>query len=203
MQFIIDTIGILGFLIALYTFVKTQLVKSSIEIVAGPNFSIYYTSDGGTGIYIPIAYINDSDRSGKVLTTSLHLFPPNKAARFTMRWADFVTHDAKAKGYNHLDHSRAFSVPSQTVIDKFIWFVWRQNNGQPPLEFTAGQYKMEIEIQISKSEKKTFIHMFTLSAEDISALDLEKQFKSNGTRTVTFENYPRENIFDSFPPRSS
>jgi hypothetical protein len=119
---------LLGFIIAAYTFIKTQLVKAKVEIIAGPSFSIYYTSDGGTGLYIPIAYINESNRGGKVVSTSIKLHLPKDPLKYTLRWAHFVTYDAKNKGYNHLDESRAFSVPAQSVVDKFIWFVWRSTN---------------------------------------------------------------------------
>lgn len=197
MHSLIDLLGILGFVIAAYTFIKTQLIKSKIEIIAGPSFTIYYTSDGGTGIYMPIAYINDSDRAGKILNTLIHLTLPQELGRFSMRWADFVSHDAKAKGYNHLDHSRSFSVQGQTVIDKFIWFVWRSYN-KKSLDFVPGEYSLEIEIEtsISKKRNKIFKYAFKLTSEDISFLDIEKALKTNGTRTVTFENYNRENTFE-------
>lgn len=196
MQSVIDIIGILGFLIATYTFIVTQLIKPRIEIIAGPSFTIYYTSDGGTGIYMPIAYINDSNRAGKMLNTVIHLTLPEKSGRFSLRWADFVSHDAKVKGYNHLDHARAFSVPGQTVIDKFIWFVWRSYN-KKPLDFVVGEYILEIEAETSTSKKrsKVFKYIFKLTEADISFLDLEKALKTNGTRTITFENHSKENTF--------
>jgi hypothetical protein len=63
----IDLIGTAGLLIAAYTFYRTQIKKAKIEIVSGPTFEVYYLPNGSTGIYLPMAFINEMDVSGKVI----------------------------------------------------------------------------------------------------------------------------------------
>lgn len=193
----IDIIGVVGLLIATYTFYRTQIQKGNIKIVVGPSIDLYYASDGGSCFYIPTAFINENDNSANVISVSIKITTP-KNITHKLRWADFVNYDAKKRGYNHLDHARSFSVPGQTVIDKYIWFVWRPDNSVK-FDFDKGIYNCEMILDKSTSETNKLIHFpFKFEIDQISFdfLKNEKLNELSGTRSITLKGYENENIIE-------
>ena len=53
-------------LVSLVTLYFSNLAPPSIAIVAGPNIKVYYPSDGGLGLYLPIAFVNSSAATGSI-----------------------------------------------------------------------------------------------------------------------------------------
>ena len=194
---LIDFISVLGFIIAVYTFYQTQLKKGKVQIVPGPSINIYYAPGGGSCFYIPIAFINENDKSGKVINVSLRIITPSNK-KYRIRWADFVKYNSEIKGYNHLDHARAFSVPGQSVIDKFVWFAWRDNNKQK-LKFEIGNYNAELILDnstVKTFKLKKFPFKFKISEDDFAFLKAEQKKNSGGTRVITLNQYEKENLIE-------
>ncbi len=193
-QSISSGIGIIGFLIAIYTFYKTQIQDSKLIVVAGPSIKIYYTPDGGTGFYIPLAFINENAKSGKVISVYIRIKTPSNSI-YRLRWVDFAYWDANERKYKHTDHVRPFSVAGQSVVDKFVYFIWRQNN-EADLIFEEGKYSITVEVDCSTDRNNKlfkFNNRLVLKEDDISFLQTQRRESKTGIRAITFENSKCEN----------
>jgi hypothetical protein len=190
-----DFLGVAGFIIAAYNFIQTLIKKPKLVLVAGPSFETYYKPDGATGFYIPIAFINEGGKPGKVISLYLIIKPPNSKTTFQMRWNQFVKHDNKNKTFEHLNYVNAFSVSAQTVNDKFVYFLWDATNSQL-LQFHEGEYQMEflLDQSTSSGSNKKFMFLFNISKEDVNFFETDEAKAAGRTRVITIKNYEKENV---------
>ena len=60
-------------LVSLVTLYFSNLAPPSLAIVAGPNIKVYYPSDGGFGLYLPVAFVNSSAATGTIYRVGVSL----------------------------------------------------------------------------------------------------------------------------------
>lgn len=114
-------LGGLGFLIASFTFYLTQLRSARIRVEVGPEITVYHPKDGGFGMYLPFSFVNNNKRGGSISRIAVILNKKSETNEaYFFRWADVVKYDSNTKGYDHLDNARAFSVPGESAVSKFI-----------------------------------------------------------------------------------
>jgi hypothetical protein len=113
-----------------------------------------------------------------------------------MRWSQFVRYSQEKSSFDHLDYARAFSVPGQSVVDKFVYFKWIPSADRPNLVLTTGIYRMQVLLDQSTSANKlkVFNSEFELSEADIDFLDNELANKTPGALKITLKNYEPENV---------
>ncbi len=194
MEIVSGVIGVIGFIIAVYTFYETQIKRAKIEIIVGPNITVYYTQDGGSGIYLPLAFVNEGHKSAKIINIYLQISTPSKKV-YKIRWADFVKWNSSERNFNHIDHCRAFSVSGSTVNDKFVWFIWRPQN-ESNLLFEEGEYKVSILYDNSpnpNNQLKAFDSKFHIDYEDAKFLKSQYDLKETKIRKILINNNEKEN----------
>jgi hypothetical protein len=107
--------------------------------VVGPEIRIYYPSDGGFGLYVPVTFLNHSPRTGTIWRCAITLFAKNSGERFFMGWRYFFRIKPEGTGFNYDEIASAFAVPGNQSLSKLIWFLWRSFS-TPPLLIGAGEY---------------------------------------------------------------
>jgi hypothetical protein len=195
-------ISILGFLVSATTLFLTQLRPPDISTIVGPAIKLYYPTDGGFGIYIPVTFVNTSPNTGIVLRCGITIY--SKAApdqKYYMEWRFFVKLESTSGSRQHYvfeDNAHGIAIPQNSFVSKMIWTTWSQFT-KPPFQITEGDYVMilhywtkptgtplngEHSFYLSNDAYKRLEEFRIAKSETIVDVDLDKPLTGDAIRTL-------------------
>jgi hypothetical protein len=133
-------IALVSFLVSAVTLFFSLLRAPKISKVVGPEFKVYYPPDGGFGVYLPVAFLNESPRTGTVLRCSLSIYRKSTPEeRFFMDWRSFCKLEGNSWAIKEPAH--AITVPGMQSRAKIVLFSWRAAS-IPQIQIAEGSYVM-------------------------------------------------------------
>ena len=186
-------ISILSLCVSAIALFLEQLRPPRISIVAGPLIQLYYPSDGGFGVYLPITFLNRAAKTGTVSRCGITLYQrSNPEERFFMEWRYFVSL-GRGQGSNlatNLDEAaHALAVPGKSDVPKMIWFSWRAES-KPEVHIVEGQYVLLVHYWTRSTRKPKFErHEFHVDAKTQAELD---SYRANHKSTIVNLGLDRE-----------
>jgi hypothetical protein len=171
-------ISLLSLVVAALTLYLSQFKRATISNVIGPTMVVFYSEDGGFGLFLPVTFLNRSSRTGSILRCALTLFRADSPEqRFFMEWWAFARWEGQRWGYEEVAH--ALAVPGNSSTAKIIWFLWR-GSSKPEFRLVEGQYVMIFHYWSALSTKpRNEEHQFYVDRSMQSQLDAPREHKSS------------------------
>jgi hypothetical protein len=138
-------ISILGFLVSATTLFLTQFRPPHIGTIVGPAIKLYYPSDGGFGIYVPVTFVNTSQKTGGVLRCGITMY--SKAApdtKYYMECRYFMKLESTTSStqkFLYDDYAHGIAIPQNSFVSKIIWTTWSHLN-ERSFQITEGDHVM-------------------------------------------------------------
>lgn len=194
MQYLALAVSVLGLIVAGATLYNTHLRHPRIHSYLGPLIKLYYPGDGGTGIYIPITFINSAPRVGTVLRAAILLHRKDSTQeQYFMEWGSFSRLDTQSGNWVYENICHALPVDGKSSITKVVWFNWLASS-QPSLIFKPGEYVLTLFYWLGGHEQpKTEIHELHISDDLSEALEGYRAEKRSTTVELALDKHLARN----------
>jgi hypothetical protein len=163
-------IALVSFLVSAVTLFFSVLRAPRLSDVVGPEFKVYYPPDGGFGVYLPVAFLNESPRTGTVVRCSLSLYRKTAPEeRFFMDWRSFCK--LEGNGWVVKEPAHAITVAGMQSRTKTVLFSWRAAS-VPQIQIVEGNYVMVFHYWTGLTGKpRNAQHEFTVDRATQAELD--------------------------------
>jgi hypothetical protein len=164
-------------LVSFVTLYFSNLAPPAVAMVAGPSIKLYYPSDGGFGVYLPVAFVNSSAATGTIYRLGISLTQKKPGADvFYFEWRNFA-HVSDQAGLDEPAH--ALAIQGNSAVAKIVWLTWRANS-EPKLILQPGDYTLAVHVWKTPSGKpQTQLHDLIVDDDTFQTLEHERIAKQD------------------------
>ena len=179
-------ISITGVGIAITSLYLSNFRRPDISAGLGPDVHLYHPSDGGTAIYLPVVFTNNSPTRGAVLQAYLKISHPN-GKNYYLKWLEEWKISTRQSDYEYISRAKPFTIDGHSSSFKLFWFL--RPNDSNPLLFSKGKYQFTLHLWSKHQSSPTKESSETLEVSEIVEEILISRFKNNDptTRIIHFE----------------
>lgn len=177
--------------VALY---YSALQRARPVSVLGTTVKVYYPSDGGFGVYLPVTFVNDSPLTGTVRRCALTLYAKARPdERFFMDWRFFMKltqldSSGDHLGYDKVSSAETVGIPGHASAERLIWFSWRSSQ-EPELRLLQGDYELVLHYWVGANQHPVAdVHSFTVTPAIQEDLDGLRQAHDSGVVDILLDN---------------
>jgi hypothetical protein len=147
MQTVTLVLSVLGACLGVASFYLTQLRPPRIQVIAERRVRIGYALQGPAfGVYMPLTFVNRSQRLGVVRKITLVLKARDfDGPAFCIDLSRFVDLDPGKNSYKDIELPHSFAVPGSSSVSKLVKFMW-WNDSKP--EFILGNHEYDFNVYI-------------------------------------------------------
>jgi len=181
-------ISVISLIIALITLYYNFIRPAKIKLIMGNTCQLYYldystNNNYGLGVYLPIDFVNISNKTGIVSKTAILLYNKKQdKEHFLMQQRNFSTVDTSQKKMVNNEFAHSIVIPPKTSVNKIVWYNW-ENLSLPHIKLAKGEYVIKLYYWIPQY-KKPKIEVCDLYIDDKIEASLNKCFNEKSVKTV-------------------
>lgn len=175
-------------LIAFTTLYFNFIKPAKIKILVSNKCKLYYSdfgnnNDYGVGFYLPIDFVNISNKTGIIVNTAIVFHNKNHTTeRFLIQQKEFAKLDTEQKQWTFDEVAHSIVVPPKTSVNKTIWYYW-YHFSTPKIELKKGEYDIKIYYWLNHDKKPKLFKCKIYIDDNIETI-LNKNLKNHSSNTV-------------------
>ncbi len=160
---------------------------ADIEVLIGNKIKTYYhdfnDKNHGTGFYLPIDFVNTSNRAGTVIKTAIVFHKKSEPSElFLMQQESFSKFDSNSSKWIFDEMAHSIVINSKTSVNKIVWYYW-SSESSPKIEFSKGEYQIKVLYWLNEKKKPKHVEFNIYIDNDLA--DKFKNLLENQKATTT------------------
>ena len=173
-------LSLLGLFVSVAALYLGQFRRPRFVVTLGPDVHLYYPADGGSAVYLPMIFSNNSPTRGVIYQIYLRILTP-KAQNYYLRWRQEATIDDQTLEYSYLGRVKPLTVDGYSSQAKVYWFIWPSS--EQPLLFEEGRYSFTAYVWSKHSAQPDIEVTENLQLDKQGALALADNLKKKDPHT--------------------